>query len=256
MASAQDICPLPASDSGISERVIDGDTIRLASGLQVRLVGIQAPKLPLGRAGFKAWPLGDEARDFLKNMLDGKHVVLRYGGRRRDRHGRALAHITFAGDEASSHQEQNQQWAQWQMVHSGMARVYSFADNRSCVEQLLEAERAARKAGRGMWALEAYQILKAAKPGRITNLSGSYQLVEGRIESASQHGKWVFFNFDKDWKRDFTVSIPHKSWKYFQKDGYRLSAMSGQRIRVRGWLSLWNGPMIEADHPEQIERLD
>jgi len=38
--------------------IFDGDTLRLDTGKQVRLVGLQAPKLPLDRANFKAWPLG------------------------------------------------------------------------------------------------------------------------------------------------------------------------------------------------------
>ena len=37
--------------------VVDGDTLILADGTEVRLVGIQAPKLPLGRKGFRAQPL-------------------------------------------------------------------------------------------------------------------------------------------------------------------------------------------------------
>src|SRR3546814_13272833 len=40
--------------------VIDGDTLVLADEREVRLVGIQTPKLPLGRAGFEAWPLAGE----------------------------------------------------------------------------------------------------------------------------------------------------------------------------------------------------
>lgn len=251
IVSAQQICPLPDSESGVVDEVIDGDTIRLKSGLQVRLVGIQAPKLPLGRAGFKTWPLADEARKFLDQQLAGKQVQLHYGGRRRDRHGRALAHVTLETEQAD-----HPVWLQWQMLDAGLARVYSFADNRSCLEQLFSAERRGRKAGRGIWGLENYQILTASKPGRMVRLSGSFQLVEGRIDVASRRNKWVFINFDRDWKQDFTIVIPARNWKLFQKAGFTLSALKGQKIRVRGWLGLWNGPMIEADHPEQIERLD
>ena len=53
---------LQAGPSGRVVAVSDGDTVDLDSGLTVRLVGIQAPKLPLGREGFTAWPLGDEAK--------------------------------------------------------------------------------------------------------------------------------------------------------------------------------------------------
>lgn len=45
---------LPEGRHGKVVTVIDGDTVRL-EGIKadVRLVGIQAPKLPLGRKGFK-----------------------------------------------------------------------------------------------------------------------------------------------------------------------------------------------------------
>ena len=49
-------------------RIVDGDTLVLADRRQVRLVGIQAPKLPLGRAGFKAWPLAEEAKAALAGL--------------------------------------------------------------------------------------------------------------------------------------------------------------------------------------------
>src|SRR5690554_5841856 len=57
-----------ALEPGPTGRVVsisDGDTFDLDSGLTVRLVGIQAPKLPLGRDGFVAWPLGDEAKNLI-----------------------------------------------------------------------------------------------------------------------------------------------------------------------------------------------
>jgi hypothetical protein len=34
------------------------------------------------------------------------------------------------------------------------------------------------------------------------------------------------------------------------------TSLAGRLLRVRGWLREWNGPMIEATHPEQIELLD
>ena len=50
----------------VVSEVVDGDTVKLGSAIagatQVRLVGIQAPKLPLGRPGFVAWPLACQRR--------------------------------------------------------------------------------------------------------------------------------------------------------------------------------------------------
>lgn len=35
-----------------------------------------------------------------------------------------------------------------------------------------------------------------------------------------------------------------------------LAMLEGKVIRVRGWVELWNGPVIKVTHPEQIELLD
>src|SRR5262245_858154 len=50
----------PGGEAEVSE-IIDGDTLRLDDGREVRLVGTQAPKLPLGRPNFPTWPLAEEA---------------------------------------------------------------------------------------------------------------------------------------------------------------------------------------------------
>ena len=49
--------PLTQDGSGRVASIVDGDTLILDDGREIRLVGIQAPKLPLGRRNFKTWPL-------------------------------------------------------------------------------------------------------------------------------------------------------------------------------------------------------
>jgi micrococcal nuclease len=43
--------------------------------------------------------------------------------------------------------------------------------------------------------------------------------------------------------------------RVFAKEGIDVAAYQGRRIRVRGWVESWNGPMIEITHPEQIEEV-
>ncbi len=75
----------------------DGDTVRLenviAGATQVRLVGIQAPKLPLGCTGFVAWPLARQSKWALEAMVRGRAVRFRHGRQCLDRHGLLLAHL-------------------------------------------------------------------------------------------------------------------------------------------------------------------
>ena len=222
--------------------VTDGDTVTLDTGAEVRLTGIQAPKLPLGRPGFRKWPLADEAKAALEEMSAGRTVSLAYDGARIDRWGRLLAQLR-AGDV----------WLQQEMLRRGLARVYTFRDNRSHAAALYGAEGEARAAKRGIWALGWYRILG---PGETDRHIGTFQLVEGRPVSVAVVRGTGYLNFGRDWKTDFTASISDRDMKTFRRDGVDIRAYEGKLIRVRGWLVSRNGPMIAVTHPEQIEVLN
>ncbi len=49
---------------------------------------------------------------------------------------------------------------------------------------------------------------------------------------------------------------PRNRATFFDKASLDPAACTGRSIRVRGWLTKRNGPMIRATHPEQIELLD
>lgn len=223
--------------------VVDGDTLMLEDGSEVRLVGIQAPKLPLGRAGFTAWPMAEAAKAALADLAQGRRLGLAFTGRRLDRHGRHLAHLV---------RDQDGLWIQGELLRRGLARVYSFADNRALVPEMLALEREARAARLGIW-VEAFYALRG--PEEAGDHIGSFQLVEGRVRDAARVRGRVYLNFGADWKTDFTVSISARSWKLFEAAGLAPEDYKGRRLRARGWLRSLNGPMIVATHPEQLEIL-
>jgi endonuclease YncB( thermonuclease family) len=238
----QGFAGLAAGDTAVVREVIDGDTVVLDDGRQVRLVGIQAPKLPLGRANFEKWPLADESKAALSELVLGRRVALGYGGQRQDRYGRELAHL-FTDDGL---------WVQGSLLELGFARVYSFADNRSLVPRMLDAEAAARNAEQGIWRHPYYAILDTQAAPEHT---GRFALVEGRVlETAIVRGR-AYLNFDEDYRTDFTISISSRNLKNFAASGIVPKDYAGRRVRVRGWLRWSNGPMIDVTHPEQIEVL-
>ncbi|MCH7864353.1 MAG: thermonuclease family protein [Proteobacteria bacterium] len=244
-ANAQDggLKPGPAATVAV---IVDGDTVVLESpvdgAIQVRLVGIQAPKLPLGRKGFPTWPLAAEAKQALAKLVLGKTVSLSFGGTEKDRHGRLLAHL----------HRQDGDWIQGRMLSLGMARVYSFPDNRARVAEMLALESSARKAGRGIWGHPFYAVIAPVQAARAI---GTFQLVRGRVIKAARVKGRVYLNFGDDWRTDFTVMLEAKARRLFRSAGLDPLALEGRWLRVRGWLKKWNGPMIEATHPEQIELL-
>jgi len=239
-ARAQD--GLVTSERGRVVEVVDGDTLVLDDGLVVRLVGIQAPKLPLGRDGFRAWPLADEARAALAALTLEQRVVLSYGGQRRDRYDRALAHLHL--DDG--------RWVQGVLLRDGWARVYSFRDNRAAVAEMLALEQQARAGRRGIWRLDWYRVRTPEETDRDV---GSFQLVAGRVRSVAVVRGRLYLNYGEDWRSDFTVSVAPRDVKTFDRAGFPYAKLEGQPIRVRGWIRRYNGPLIEATHPEQIELL-
>ena len=242
LASGAEASELKRDGSGIVVEVIDGDTVLLKDGRQVRLVGIQAPKLPLGRANFTKWPLADEAKGALEGLALGRQVSLGYGGRRQDRRGRELAHL-FAEDGS---------WLQGALLQQGLARVYSFRDNRARIVEMLVLERQARTARRGIWRVPYYRVLTATETPKFID---TFQLVEGTVLDVAVVRGRLYINFGADWRQDFTVTFAARDRALLDRSGFDYRALKDRRIRVRGWLKRWNGPMIEATHPEQIEVL-
>lgn len=241
---------LTAGETGQLRSVSDGDTLYLDSGLKVRLAAIQAPKLPLGREGFKAWPLGEESKVALEKLTKGKTLQLFYGGERRDRYDRALAQVYSLDGEGAKNI-----WLQEEMVRLGMARVYTWPDTFQDSEKLYAAEVKARDAKRGIWGQDYYSI-RSPEPNALAQDIDSYQIVQGIVTSTADVRGQVYLNFGADYKTDFTIAIAKRDRKRFKKANLDLLSLEGATVRIRGWIELSNGPMIWLDHPERLEVLN
>ena len=228
--------------------VQDGETLALADGTIVRLIGAKAPASPLSYRGTRPWSLVQEAKDTLSQLVQGAEVELRFGGTRSDRHGRLLAQVFVVRGE-------ERPWLQAELVAKGLARVYSFPDNHACVSELLAREAEARAEGLGVWGASAYRILAADDVGRLSRLTRSYQLVEGVVAATGEGKTRLYLNFAEDWRSDFTISVKRQDAEQLSAEGLDLNSLAGKRLRVRGWVEWRNGPMIEVTHLGQIELL-
>jgi endonuclease YncB( thermonuclease family) len=239
--------PLEIVEEAEVREVIDGDTLVLDDGTEVRLVGTMAPKLPLGRPGYPTWPLAPEAKAELESLVLGREVGLGFGGNEWDRHGRLLAQL-WRDDGL---------WVQGTMVSRGLERVYGFADNRALLPELLALESQARAKRLGIWSLPYYAVLSAAELERDAEaFVDSFQLAEGRVAEAAVVRGRAYLNFGNDWKSDLTAVLQPETVDLFLDEGIDPAGCAGRLVRLRGWVELYNGPMIEITHPEQIEVLE
>jgi endonuclease YncB( thermonuclease family) len=279
---------LEQGEKGRVAEIVDGDTLVLDSGLRVTLTGMEAP--------YGARPFAADARQALERFTLHREVRLAYGGTRRlatrgkanDVPGPAApASPTPASTTATSAPAKANPapasgetalaqvfvrseggrwiWVQQAMVSQGFARVRTRRENRARAAELLAAEAQARAASRGLWALRDYRVLTAAAaaaeaerlPTRCTD--GPFLIVEGRVRQVTADNDRVYLNFGDpdDYRTDFTVGVyGGESVSAWRTSGPAFESYQNKRVRVRGRAANRGGPLICADHPEQIEVLD
>ena len=93
-------------------------------------------------------------------------------------------------------------------------------------------------------------------PGDIRNRTGSYQIVEGNVTTASVTRGRAFINFGADYRTDFTVTVEPDDMRTFRQAKFDVPSLAGKRIRVRGWVEFYNGPEITITTPTAIEILE
>ena len=155
-------------------------------------------------------------------------MELKPGGSRLDRYGHLLAQVFVVTGGTRL-------WLQEALIAEGLARVYSFPDNRACVTELLAREAEAR-ASLGVWSSSLYRVVSALDVKRSGRLTHSYQVVEGTVATVGEGGGRIYLNFAKDWHSDFTISVDRKDAPAFAAAGIDLKALAGKRLRVRGFL--------------------
>ncbi len=100
------------------EYVIDGDTVILDGGERVRLIGVDAPEIPHGKRPGEAG--GYEASRYLRGLVEGKTITLKYDEEAKDSYGRTLGYL-YLGDGKNINEE---------MIRSGHAKAMRFFNYR------------------------------------------------------------------------------------------------------------------------------
>jgi len=134
------------------ERVVDGDTLKLANGARVRLIGVDTPEVhyskKLLRDARKSGQdikaireLGKAASDFTKGHVGRKKVRLEFDVEKKDRYGRLLAYVyledgTFVNAE---------------IIREGYGQVMTIPPNIKYADHFVGLQTAARESKKGFW---------------------------------------------------------------------------------------------------------
>jgi len=124
-------------------RVIDGDTVVLLIGeteTTVRLIGVDTPETVHPSKPVEEY--GKEASQFLKNLLAGESVYLKYEpGSKTDKYGRTLAYLYRAPDSLFINLE---------IIRQGYGHAYTVFPFQY-IDTFRFAEQEARLKGKGLW---------------------------------------------------------------------------------------------------------
>jgi hypothetical protein len=217
--------------------VIDGRTLRLTDGREVRLAGIEiAPDENLAKA----------AKQGLESLVIEREVTLKRLGPEFDRYGRTVGLVGLPQASAGPS-------VQHALLAEGHARVSADIVDFACATSLLAAEKPARAAPLGLWADPYYVMRNAGDPAGILAVRGRFAVVQGQVLSVRESGGTIYVNFGRRWSDDFTVTVLKRHERSFTAAGMPLNKLAGQHVRVRGVIEERGGPWIEATVPAQIE---
>ncbi len=130
------------------ENVIDGDTLALAGGAHVRLIGVDTPETRYSKRSEGAdQPFAIEAKSFTERKVRGGSVRLGFDKERTDQHGRYLAYVWYVDSDSGDERLLNEE-----LIRAGLTPAklrYFYSDRMK--RRFRVAEEEAREAGRGIW---------------------------------------------------------------------------------------------------------
>ncbi|MGE5280221.1 MAG: thermonuclease family protein [Deltaproteobacteria bacterium] len=236
-------CYAPAAGPVRVTQVVDGDTVVLSTGAEVRYIGIDAPETHRRKAG--AWidvdePFGAEAGRVNAQLVLDKSVRLEFDEEQRDTYGRLLGYVWVG-------QGQSRIMAQEELLRRGLAFLYTLPPNVKYADRLKAAQDEARRAGRGLWSRDL--SISSREAGEHV---GERRLVRGTVEDVLAAPNTTVLLLE-----GFRVVIFSRDIGLFLGEGVRPEKdYTGREIRAYGLIKTYRGhPEMIVSHPGQIEVL-
>jgi len=222
--------------------VDDHGEIALDDGRTLMIAGLDLPQPARGDPA-----LARAARDLLTARFAGRPADLTLVSAASDRWDRAL------GDLASAAADGAPASAADALIAAGLARVRPEFETRGCEAARLAEESAARAKGLGVWRDPDYAVLAADDAASLARRDGRFVVVEGVVRRIG-HGRARLY-LDLGGRGALSVVASRKTQAAFQAAGAPLTALAGEKVRVRGPLDSRFGPQLEIVDPLMLERL-
>src|SRR5205814_3862217 len=151
---------------------LDGDSLLLTDGREVRLIGINAPELGKNKAPDQ--PIARAARERTAELTRGRTVRLVYDEERTDRYGRTLAYVTLPDGRDLDET----------LLEEGYGWTIAISPNVARLPAYRSAEARARTAHRGVWTIREYEPLPAE---HVSPEHYGFTRLVGRVTAVERH---------------------------------------------------------------------
>ena len=219
--------------------VYDGDTIKLADGRKVRLVGINTPER--GRNGRKDEPFSLAAKSQLQQIINNNHhqIKIVFGKEKHDRYKRFLAHIFTMNNENITAT----------LIKNGMGYSIAIPPNIQLLSCYQDAEHEAQKHKRGIWDHRYSQVINVNS--LKTPISGFHR-INGIVHRIGESHSSYWLNLKTKSGSTFALRIPKKDLPYFTK--FHPKDLLNRRVIARGWVSQSkNEQRMTIHHPASLQ---
>lgn len=222
-------------------KVIDGDTVKLSNGKLLRYIGIDSPEINIKKDNhfqYSPQPYSLEAKEYNRNLVEGKVVKVEFDLNKYDKYGRLLGYC-FVNDI----------FVNAKLIEEGYAVLYTYPPNVKYTDLFINLQSQARDNKKGLWG--SYSLIEASEAHLYIN---QIRRVRGKVLSTYESDKCVYLNFGRDYKSDFTVVIFKNSLSAFQNKNINpVNFYRGKTIEVSGRIKEYNGPEIIVNSPYEIE---
>jgi len=219
-------------------KVYDGDTLRLADGQKLRLIGINTPER--GHDGMPDQPFYPEAKKRLEKIIHANQNKLKIilGTDKHDRYKRLLAHIfTPGGDNISAI-----------LLREGLGYSIAIPPNLNFLNCYKKAEYDAKKQQHGIW---GHDFSKPIKASTLSKSNLGFQQVIGRVQRIGESSSSFWLNLDTK----FALKVQKKYLVQFST--YRPNELLNKKLIARGWIYYRNNEYrMSIKHPASIQLLN
>jgi micrococcal nuclease len=202
-------------------RVIDGDTLELSNGEKVRLLGVNAPEIEDY--------FGEDAKNFLARLVEGKAVSLETDYIERDEYGRKLAFLFLDGRNVNV-----------EIVRNGLAHTFDLGKVSKYVNDLKEAESYARANQIGIWKRSNISCIKLLDLKTVgeekvvlkNDCNFSIQLKNWSLEDES-HNLFKFPSYTFKPNEIIEIYSTNKTAKFSFKKNFQIWNKEGDSLFLR-----------------------